>query len=936
MEGLRTWTTTPAGVDLSWICYTNGHRYVTNTAPDGSYAISDYQNGWLLSVTRKDSSNNQLGATTNGYDAHGRIGTVQDARTGTTTYGFDNADRVTSVTTPAPASGQSAEVTTTYFNNMGWVTNVVLPDNGSVSSSYLVTGELATNSGARTYPAAYTYDYAGRPKTLTTWTNFAAAGGATATTWTYDAYRGFLTNKTYADGSGPGYAYTAAGRLARRAWARGVTTTNSYSAAGDLSGVTYSDSTPAVSLSYDRRGRPSSVTQGSLTTSLSMNDLGQLLGESYSGGDLAGLAVTNVYDSLFRRTNNAALLNGASLGGVSFTYATASRLDTVSDGTNAATYAYLANSPLVSSVTFKQSGTTRLTTTKSYDNLNRLTQISSVPSADSTVSFNYAYNSANQRTSVTNADSSRWLYQYDTLGQVTLGKRYWSDGTIVAGQQYEYGFDDIGNRKSAASGGDQWGANLRYAYYSANNLNQYTSRTTPGSFDVIGTATNTSTVTVNNLVTSRKADYYRGEVPVDNSGAPLYLSVTNVGVVNNGPGGLDIVTNKTGNFFVPQTPESFKYDADGNLTNDGRWSLIWDAENRLVTMTANANVPTAALKKLDFGYDYRARRITKKISTWTGSNYVAQSTNKFLYDDWNLVAEVNNTNSVIRGYAWGLDLSGTIQGAGGVGGLVAVNILTNGAHFAAYDGNGNVRGLISTTNGTITGNYEYGPCGETIRAEGPAANSNPCRFSTKFTDDESDFLYYGYRYYNANTGRWPNFDPIGEPGFELLRTGLASPLVGGPNRNLLVGNDPLNRVDPFGLIDPLGGQGSLWFKWVNTMKQIKLLDKTRMLRDLTAAEKAELENLIKQSKDLAAQLNRLRGSGGFASCRLLARGGAVAAAGAVGAFTGYNISNEVNNGFETAGTVFWDWWYGNPYGTSVPSAPDPAMTVYFDWYYSKQ
>src|SRR5258708_10889830 len=89
-------------------------------------------------------------------------------------------------------------------------------------------------------------------------------------------------------------------------------------------------------------------------------------------------------------------------------------------------------------------------------------------------------------------------------------------------------------------------------------------------------------------------------------------------------------------------------------------------------MTANANVPTAALKKLDFGYDYRARRITKKVSSWTGSNYVAQSTNKFLYDDWNLITEVNNTNAVIRGYAWGLDLSGTPQAAGGIGGFAGV------------------------------------------------------------------------------------------------------------------------------------------------------------------------------------------------------------------------------------------------------------------------
>ena len=78
---------------------------------------------------------------------------------------------------------------------MGWVTNVVLPDNGSVVSSYFFTGELATNSGARTYPVAYTYDYAGRLKTMTTWTNFASGSGAATTTWNYDAYRGFMTNK---------------------------------------------------------------------------------------------------------------------------------------------------------------------------------------------------------------------------------------------------------------------------------------------------------------------------------------------------------------------------------------------------------------------------------------------------------------------------------------------------------------------------------------------------------------------------------------------------------------------------------------------------------------------------------------------------------------------------------------------------------------------
>jgi RHS repeat-associated protein len=58
--------------------------------------------------------------------------------------------------------------------------------------------------------------------------------------------------------------------------------------------------------------------------------------------------------------------------------------------------------------------------------------------------------------------------------------------------------------------------------------------------------------------------------------------------------------------------------------------------------------------------------------------------------------------------------------------------------------------------------YKYGPFGEVIRASGPACGTNPFRFSTKYQDDETDLLYYGYRYYNASTGRWISRDPIGE------------------------------------------------------------------------------------------------------------------------------------------------------------------------------
>ena len=57
-----------------------------------------------------------------------------------------------------------------------------------------------------------------------------------------------------------------------------------------------------------------------------------------------------------------------------------------------------------------------------------------------------------------------------------------------------------------------------------------------------------------------------------------------------------------------------------------------------------------------------------------------------------------------------------------------------------------------------------GPFGEVIRAPGPIATANPFRVSTKYQDDETDLLYYGYRYYNASTGRWISRDLIEEDG----------------------------------------------------------------------------------------------------------------------------------------------------------------------------
>ena len=70
----------------------------------------------------------------------------------------------------------------------------------------------------------------------------------------------------------------------------------------------------------------------------------------------------------------------------------------------------------------------------------------------------------------------------------------------------------------------------------------------------------------------------------------------------------------------------------------------------------------------------------------------------------------------------------------------------------------------AATFGEITARYEYDPFGRTIRQSGAFAAENPFRFSTKYTDNETGHLYYGYRIYIPNDGRWASKDPIGEAG----------------------------------------------------------------------------------------------------------------------------------------------------------------------------
>ena len=157
----------------------------------------------------------------------------------------------------------------------------------------------------------------------------------------------------------------------------------------------YSDGTPNVTNTLDRLGRPATVICNGMTTTLGYNTAGALVSETFSGGTLNGLAVTNGYDARLRRTSVGLNTQPSTL--VQYGYDAASRLAGVTNGNYSAAYSFLANSPLVSQITFRSSSTTRMTTSKQFDYLNRLLAVSNTPTGSGALpaSFHYAYNAAN-------------------------------------------------------------------------------------------------------------------------------------------------------------------------------------------------------------------------------------------------------------------------------------------------------------------------------------------------------------------------------------------------------------------------------------------------------------------------------------------------------------------------------------------------------------
>ena len=142
-------------------------------------------------------------------------------------------------------------------------------------------------------------------------------------------------------------------------------------------------------------------------------------------------------------------------------------------------------------------------------------------------------------------------------------------------------------------------------------------------------------------------------------------------------------------------------------------------------------------------------------------------------DGLDVVQERNEANEV----------TAQIVRDGNIGGILSRST-SAGASFFGYDGSGNVT-LLSDASGNEVGRYRYDAFGNTLEISGVRASENPYRFSTKELHGASGLYDFGFLFYSASMGRWINRDPIREDG--------------GLNLYAMVGNNPLNAVDDYGL-----------------------------------------------------------------------------------------------------------------------------------------
>ncbi len=353
-------------------------------------------------------------------------------------------------------------------------------------------------------------------------------------------------------------------------------------------------------------------------------------------------------------------------------------------------------------------------------------------------------NLGNQRTAVTRTGENTANYTYDAIGQLIADQAYEvSGGAARVNEQLHYAFDPAGNLNYRTN-------NTLIENFQVNALNELTSNTNGGKLTAMGTSTSPATSVA---VNGTNALIY-GDATFAATNMPLTTTYTAIASDSLGRHATNTVTVSIA------TSTTYQYDRNGNLTNDGLRNFAYDDENQL-TQVWLANQWFS-----QFTYDGKMRRRIRQEYAWQGGAWVQTNKVYYVYDGNVVIQERDINNLPTTTYTRGKDLSGSLQGAGGIGGFLARtdNLpLATGHSFFHADANGNVTMLINDSQ-DIVAKYLYDAFGNTISKSGLLADANLYRFSSKEAHPNSGLVYFLYRYYDPHLQRWPNRDPLDESG----------------------------------------------------------------------------------------------------------------------------------------------------------------------------
>ncbi|WP_144686707.1 RHS repeat domain-containing protein [Desulfobotulus alkaliphilus] len=675
-----------------------------------------------LTLTHRDTSGHERRF---GWDALGRRISETDPRTGITRFAYDEKGRLASVTDAADHTTRFV-----YDNETGRKIQEIDAKGQSVRYAYDMRGQLTATWGDATYPVRYGYDALGRMVSMTTFREgegfegeaFPQDPNGDTTSWIYDEATGLLLAKRDAEGRDVTYQYDAAGRMSSRTWAR-------QEAGADL----------VTTYAYD-------------------GATGDLLGVNYSDAT----------------------------PGVTFTYNRLGQQKTITDGLGTRTLFY---NPALQPVSESITGLYERSLALGYEEMGLKGRISgfSLQSPDSkTYAISYGFDRfgrfeslnwevLNQKDQVryTRVQNADLIAGYETdSGQITsytyeahrnLKTRVENAFHTRLISAYTYGHDALGRRENVRQTGLAF-VKDNFNLYTYNPRSEVTASRSFEGEDISD---------LNQALSERFREY-------------SYDPMGNRRAATLGPEALEYSSNPLNQYTAVTGLASITHDADGNFKEMGDRVFVWNAENRLIRTEPKA--AAAGDSRTEYAYDYMGRRVQKISYLFDGTDWVKEEERLFVYQGWNLIEEIRlgEGKEESRYFVWGLDLSQSLQGAGGVGGLLAM-VEEGGSHLYTFDANGNVGQVVKTSDGSLAAAYEYDPFGRLTASSGGMAEVNPFRFSTKYFDGESGFYYYGYRYYAVELGRWISRDPIEEEG--------------GINLYGFVGNDGLNWVDLLGLTE---------------------------------------------------------------------------------------------------------------------------------------